>query len=72
MRDRLDAFGKTLDGRERILFRDRLIAERPKTLEEVGARFGVSRERARQVESQLRERLKEYLKSELGDVTLAA
>jgi RNA polymerase sigma-32 factor len=72
LRDRLDKFGKTLDGRERILFKERLIAVKPKTLEEVGAKFGVSRERARQVESQLRERLKEYLKNELGDVGLAA
>jgi RNA polymerase sigma-32 factor len=67
LRDRLAAFGATLDGRERILFRDRLMSPRPKTLEEVGAKFGVSRERARQVETQLRERLKEYLRAELGD-----
>jgi RNA polymerase sigma-32 factor len=67
LRDRLAAFGSQLDGRERILFDERLMSERPKTLEEVGARFGVSRERARQVESQLRERLKDYLRAELGD-----
>jgi RNA polymerase sigma-32 factor len=75
LRQRLAAFGKTLDGRERILFRDRLMSPRPKTLEEVGAKFGVSRERARQVETQLRERLKDYLRAELGDAvdaTLAA
>jgi RNA polymerase sigma-32 factor len=67
LRDRIDKFGDTLDGRERILFRERLTAPQPKTLEEVGARFGVSRERARQVESELRERLKDYLRAELGD-----
>jgi RNA polymerase sigma-32 factor len=67
LRHRLAAFGDQLDGRERILFDERLMSERPKTLEEVGARFGVSRERARQVESQLRRRLKEYLRAELGD-----
>jgi RNA polymerase sigma-32 factor len=61
-----------LDGRERILFRERLMTARPKTLEEVGASFGVSRERARQVESQLRERLKKYLRAELGDAVEAA
>ncbi len=67
LRDRLDKFGKTLDGRERVLFRDRLMTTKPKTLEQVGAKFGVSRERARQVEFQLRERLKAYLRAELGD-----
>jgi RNA polymerase sigma-32 factor len=72
LRERLAAFGKTLDGRERILFRDRLMSDRPKTLEEVGAKFGVSRERARQVETQLRERLKDYLRAELGDAVDAA
>jgi RNA polymerase sigma-32 factor len=72
LRDRLDAFGKTLDGRERVLFKERLMTARPKTLEEVGARFGVSRERARQVETQLRERLKRYLRAELGDAVESA
>jgi RNA polymerase sigma-32 factor len=72
LRERLAAFGKTLDGRERVLFRDRLMSDRPKTLDEVGARFGVSRERARQVELHLRERLKEYLRAELGDAVETA
>jgi RNA polymerase sigma-32 factor len=72
LRDRLEAFGKTLDGRERILFRERLMSERPKTLDQVGARFGVSRERARQVESHLRERLRVYLRAELGDAVETA
>jgi len=72
LRERLEAFGKTLDGRERILFRERLMSERPKTLDQVGARFGVSRERARQVESHLRERLRDYLRAELGDAVETA
>ena len=58
---RLEEFAATLDGRERDLYRRRLIAEQPQTLEQLGARHGISRERERQIEQRLVERLKQYL-----------
>jgi RNA polymerase sigma-32 factor len=36
-------------------------------LQELGDRFGISRERVRQLEARLTGRLREFLKSELGD-----
>ena len=46
---------------------DRIVAEDPLTLQELGDRFGISRERVRQLEARLTGRLREFLKSELGD-----
>jgi RNA polymerase sigma-32 factor len=48
----------TLDARERAIFDERLMADKPTTLNVLGAKFGVSRERARQLEERLKERLR--------------
>jgi RNA polymerase sigma-32 factor len=51
--------------REQAILRDRLLAEEPLTLDELGARFGVSRERIRQLEKLLMSQLKRSLLSKL-------
>jgi RNA polymerase sigma-32 factor len=70
-RDRLHetlmSFGLRLKGRERELFEHRLMTDEPKTLQELGDAFGISRERTRQLEMRLRARLKTYLRAVLGD-----
>ena len=72
LQQKLSAFDQTLSGRDKLLFRDRLMSEQPLTLQEVGDRFGISRERARQLEARLLGRLKDYLKKELGDAVQIA
>lgn len=72
LRQKLEAFESTLKGREQTLFHDRLMADQPLTLQEVGERYGISRERARQIEARLLGRLKQYLKKELGDAVQVA
>lgn len=72
LRSKLEAFEKTLSGREQTLFHERLMAEQPLTLQEVGERYNISRERARQIEARLLGRLKTYLKKELGDAVQVA
>jgi RNA polymerase sigma-32 factor len=67
VRERLDEFRKTLSGKELQIFDDRLVAEEPLTLQELGDRFGVSRERVRQLEARLTGKLRTFLKTELGD-----
>lgn len=54
-------FAKDLAGRDRELFAERLTAERPVTLQEIADRHGVSRERIRQNEKRLLERMRAYL-----------
>ena len=64
--DHLEAFAKDLTGREEILFRERWLTDEPKTLQEIGDSFGISRERARQLEKRMLDRLREYLQDEFG------
>jgi RNA polymerase sigma-32 factor len=65
--EKVREFAATLDERDQILVERRILADEPKTLAELGAEFGVSRERVRQLEARIVERLREYLKDNLVD-----
>jgi RNA polymerase sigma-32 factor len=67
-RDKVKQFADTLNGKEREIFDARLLAEDPETLQEIGARFGISRERVRQIETRLKRRLKEFIEASAPDV----
>ena len=67
---KIHEFGEFLEGKEKQIFDDRLVAEDPKTLQALGDEFGVSRERVRQIEKRLLEKLKAYLRKELGDTVV--
>lgn len=49
-----------LDPRERQILLQRLAADEPKTLDALGAEFGVSRERIRQIEKAVRLKIRDY------------
>lgn len=68
--EKIREFGLTLHGKDKQIFEERLVAEEPKTLQELGTSFGVSRERVRQIEKRILKKLKEYLREELGDTVL--
>jgi RNA polymerase sigma-32 factor len=63
--EKIHEFGKTLTGKEAIIFKERLVAEEPKTLQELGDVFGVSRERVRQLEKRLQDKIRVYLESQV-------
>lgn len=67
LRYRLGIIEETLAGRELVLFRRRLLNDEPATLAELASEFGVSRERTRQLEYQLKVRLRRALATDLGD-----
>ncbi len=71
-RDKLGDFAKQLDGKEKYIFDKRLIADEPMTLQDIGTHFGVSRERARQIEAQLIGRIRDYLRREIPDFDVVA
>ncbi len=71
-RDKLDAFGMTLEGKEKYIFEKRLTADEPMTLQDIGTHFGFSRERARQIEAALVNRMREFVRSEMPDFDLVA
>ena len=50
---------KELNEREQYIVRNRLLSYEPKTLNEVGEKFGISRERVRQIEEAAMKKLKE-------------
>lgn len=50
---------KELNEREQYIVRNRLLSYEPKTLSEVGEKFGISRERVRQIEEAAMKKLKE-------------
>jgi RNA polymerase sigma-32 factor len=63
--EKIHEFGKTLSGKDAIIFQERLVAEEPKTLQELGDQFGVSRERVRQLEKRLQDKIRVYLESQV-------
>jgi RNA polymerase sigma-32 factor len=67
VRSKLRIFGRSLHGREASIFRRRLLSEDPVTLARLAIEFGVTRERARQVEYRLKARIRCYLQEELGE-----
>ncbi|MDR3556315.1 MAG: sigma-70 family RNA polymerase sigma factor [Syntrophobacteraceae bacterium] len=62
---KLQLFRKQLEGKDAVIFDSRLLAETPLTLQEIGSKLGISRERVRQIESRLKKRLKDYLEEEI-------
>ena len=69
LKEKLASFRKTLEGKDKdiAIFDQRLVADEPLTLQELGDRFGISRERVRQLEQRLTGKLREYLRQEMGD-----
>ncbi len=67
LQNELEVFRKTLTGKDIDIFDKRIVADEPLTLQELGDGFGVSRERVRQLESRLMGKLREHLRSTMGD-----
>jgi len=65
--EKVEAFAASLDERDRQIVERRILAENPRTLQELGEEFDVSRERIRQLEVRLVERLRDYMKKHLVD-----
>jgi RNA polymerase sigma-32 factor len=66
--DKVEQFAATLEGKELEIFRARLLTDDPETLQDIGARFGISRERVRQIETRLKQRLKQFIETSAPDV----
>jgi RNA polymerase sigma-32 factor len=68
VQEKLRAFEQTLeDERERAIWVERLVANEPASLSDLGERYDVSKERIRQIEVRIKRRLKTYLQQELGE-----
>ncbi|MCI5072569.1 RNA polymerase factor sigma-32 [bacterium] len=70
VKDKLDSIYDELKPRERLLLEKRLLSDDPMTLEAIGQDFGVTRERVRQIESRLMDKLKKHLLPAVGNAYL--
>jgi RNA polymerase sigma-32 factor len=60
-------FKKTLNEKEVYIFEKRIMAEEPMTLQEIGAKFKISRERVRQIENKVLNKFRVRFKGELKE-----
>jgi RNA polymerase sigma-32 factor len=58
---------KVLNDKEKYLLQNRILGDPPQTLQEVGDHFGITRERARQLEERVIEKIKEHFKGVFPD-----
>jgi RNA polymerase sigma-32 factor len=67
--EKIHEFGTTLRDKEKVIFDLRMVAEEPLTLQEIGEKYGISRERVRQLEERIKKRLRAYLVEEIPDIS---
>ncbi|OFZ53113.1 MAG: hypothetical protein A2428_03370 [Bdellovibrionales bacterium RIFOXYC1_FULL_54_43] len=65
LRSKLPEFQTLLNEKELSILKERLLSEEPKTLQEVANKYGLTRERARQIEVRVIDKLREFLKQTL-------
>ncbi|MCB2185748.1 MAG: RNA polymerase factor sigma-32 [Deltaproteobacteria bacterium] len=65
--EQLMAFRETLDDKEKDILDRRLLAENPETLNDLGDTHGVSRERIRQIQVRLMEKLRDFMRERIPD-----
>jgi RNA polymerase sigma-32 factor len=63
----LEAFYNSLSRRDQIIFEERVLKESKATLQELSNRLGISLERVRQLENQIKQNLKKFLLFRLGE-----
>jgi RNA polymerase sigma-32 factor len=63
----ISAFAESLNERDQQILDERVLAEEPRTLADLGAEFDVSRERVRQLEAKIINRLRAFMKENLVD-----
>ena len=66
--EKLKDFKKTLKDKELYIYENRILAENPATLQEIGDKYGITRERTRQIEERLLRKIKDFLKEEIPGI----
>lgn len=64
---KVNEFKKTLNERELDIFETRVFSDSPQTLQEIGERYSISRERVRQIENNILKKMKAYFKKDMPD-----
>ena len=61
LHEKLEEYRSTLSGKQRDIFDNRILAEHPLTLQELGDKYSISRERVRQIQEKILKKAKEWL-----------
>jgi RNA polymerase sigma-32 factor len=64
---KLKEFSRKLKPRDAEILTDRVLAEKPKTLETLAEKYKISKERVRQLEENLMKKLRKFMKEEIKD-----
>ena len=67
LHERIAEFRKEMTERELEIFDQRIFSDSPATLQDIGDRYGISRERVRQVEKNIIRKMRAYFKQEIPD-----
>lgn len=67
VRDRIESILPTLSEKEQYILQNRLLTDEPVTLREIGERYNVTRERVRQLEARLLEKIRKHIALEVKD-----
>ncbi len=67
LHNKMGEFRKRMSPREIEIFELRIFSDNPVTLQEIGDRYGISRERVRQIEKNIIRKIREFFKSEIPD-----
>jgi RNA polymerase sigma-32 factor len=67
LHNKITEFRKKMTPREIEIFELRIFSENPVTLQDIGDRYGISRERVRQVEKNIIRKMREFFKREIPD-----
>jgi len=70
MHRKIARFKKKLTPRELYIFDERIFSESPATLQKIGDRYEISRERVRQVEKNIIKKMRAYFKEEIPDFNI--
>jgi RNA polymerase sigma-32 factor len=67
LHNKITEFRKKMTPREIEIFELRIFSDNPVTLQEIGDRYGISRERVRQIEKNIIRKMREFFKREIPD-----
>ena len=67
LNEKIAEFRKQMTERELEIFDRRIFSDTPVTLQEIGDKYGISRERVRQVEKNVVKKMRDYFKKEIPD-----
>ncbi|MFW6148022.1 MAG: sigma-70 family RNA polymerase sigma factor [Thermodesulfobacteriota bacterium] len=67
LREKLKEFRETLSGKQRDIFDNRILTDQPLTLQDLGDKYNISRERIRQIQGKVLKKAKEWLTENIPD-----